>query len=151
MGCIDWHDEACEKYFEPKQIKKMDKETTPRAYAAWKASIDDAGCVCRMEPIWDTMTQLEIELATLRRRVKTALEICNDRIKETEAAGDHEWSQRNRHTASILSGLLSPLASESHCEAAETADEKPDGQAENAIALAPPPQRLASKKDVPGG
>jgi hypothetical protein len=84
----------------------MDKETTPRAYAAWKASIDDTGCVCRMEPIWNTMSQLEIELAALRRRVETALEICDVRIKETDAAGDHEWSQRNNHAASILTDIL---------------------------------------------
>ena len=35
-----------------------------------------------------------------------------------------------------------PLASESDCEAAESADEKPDGQAENAIAHAPATNEL---------
>ena len=37
----------------------MDKETTPQTHAAWKASIDDTGCICRMEPIWETMENLE--------------------------------------------------------------------------------------------
>ena len=60
-----------------KPIKKMDKETTPRAYAAWKASIDDTGCVCRMGPIWDTMSQLEIELEALQRRLELAMEVAS--------------------------------------------------------------------------
>jgi hypothetical protein len=47
----------------------MDKETTPKTYAAWKASIDDTGCVCRMEPIWETMERLEKENQAMRGRV----------------------------------------------------------------------------------
>lgn len=87
---------------------QMDKETTPQTYAAWKASIDDTGCVCRMESIWETMTCLEKDLASLQRRLEMALEVCNDRIKETEAAGDLEWTERNKHVARILSGILKP-------------------------------------------
>lgn len=85
----------------------MDKETTPRSYSAWKASIDDAGCVCRMEPIWETMIQLEKDLSSLQRRLELAAEVCNDRIKETEATGDVEWTERNKHVARILGGILS--------------------------------------------
>lgn len=86
----------------------MDKETTPQTYAAWKASIDDTGCVCRMEPIWETMTRLEIGLSSLRRRLEMAVDVCNDRIKETEATGDLEWTERNKHVARILVGILEP-------------------------------------------
>jgi len=39
-----------------------------------------------------------------------------------------EWLRK----AEIRRDALRELASESHCEAAESADEKPDGQAENA-------------------
>lgn len=43
------------------------------------------------------------------------------------------------------------LASESKRQADGNADGSSGRSAENADALAPPPQRLASKKDVPGG
>ena len=46
----------------------MDKETTPQTYGAWKASIDDTGCVCRMEPIWETMERLEKENQQLQSK-----------------------------------------------------------------------------------
>lgn len=79
----------------------MDKETTPQTYAAWKASIDDTGCVCRMEPIWETMTRLEIGLSSLRRRLEMAVDVC-------KATGDLEWTERNKHVARILVGILEP-------------------------------------------
>ena len=36
-------------------------DSTPISDKAWEESIDDTGAVCRMEPIWSTMHQLERE------------------------------------------------------------------------------------------
>lgn len=84
----------------------MDKQTTPRAYAAWKSSIDDTGRVCRMEPIWETLESLDLDLQKLKRLLDFALEISNERINACESEGDFEWAQRNRHVSNILSGII---------------------------------------------
>lgn len=84
----------------------MDKETTPRTYAAWKSSIDDAGFVCRMEPIWETMESLELDFQKLKNLLDLALEVSSDRITDCDSNGDFEWAQRNRHVHNILSGII---------------------------------------------
>ena len=76
------------------------KTETPRSYKAWKNSIDDTGCVTRMEPIWETMETLErdlsqinhdwkekcIEADTLRQHLLTAENILSN-SKLTRDAG----------------------------------------------------------------
>ena len=56
----------------------MDKETTPQTYAAWKASIDDTGSICRMGPIWETMERLEMELKAIKKCERCGLELPKD-------------------------------------------------------------------------
>ena len=43
---------------------------TPRTDAAWKASIDDRGAVTRMEPIWNGMEAMELEIIDLKARLE---------------------------------------------------------------------------------
>jgi hypothetical protein len=48
---------------------------TPRSHKAWKESIDDTGCVTRMEPIWETMEALERENAKQRTSLAFAASV----------------------------------------------------------------------------
>ena len=43
---------------------------TPRTDAIWKASIDDTGAVTRMEPIWNGMEAMELEIIDLKARLE---------------------------------------------------------------------------------
>jgi len=43
---------------------------TPRTDAIWKASIDDTGCVTRMEPIWNGLVAMELEIIDLKARLE---------------------------------------------------------------------------------
>lgn len=43
---------------------------TPRTDAIWKASIDDTGCVTRMEPIWNGLEAMEREIIDLKARLE---------------------------------------------------------------------------------
>lgn len=43
---------------------------TPRTDAIWKASIDDTGCVTRMEPIWNGLEAMEREIIEQRKRIE---------------------------------------------------------------------------------
>jgi hypothetical protein len=43
---------------------------TPRTDAIWKTSIDDTGCVTRMEPIWNGLVAMELEIIDLKARLE---------------------------------------------------------------------------------
>ena len=43
---------------------------TPRTDAIWKSSIDDTGAVTRMEPIWNGMEAMELEIIDLKARLE---------------------------------------------------------------------------------
>lgn len=82
------------------------KEETPRSYAAWQSSIDDTGCVTRMELIWDTMEQLErenLELETENAQHMKAISLFLDG-EELLAQANRELAAAN-HTLQLLQGL----------------------------------------------
>ena len=67
---------------------------TPESHRAYLASIDDTGCVTRMEPIWDTMHRLERERDEARAeaaRLRELIGLASTSFSMLEAYLGPQW------------------------------------------------------------